>query len=75
MDFSTFKNFSFKERLKVQFRAEFFDVMNHPNFAAPNFLNDVNNSINTQNAGVIGSTSAPSRQIHPGFPAFQSVED
>ena len=67
MDFSTFKNFSFRERLKVQFRAEFFNVMNHPNFAAPNFLNDANNSIDTQNAGVIGSTSTPSRQVQLGL--------
>lgn len=67
MDFSTFKNFSFREKLKVQFRAEFFNVLNHPNFAAPNFLNDSNNSIDTSNAGVIGSTSTASRQIQLGL--------
>ena len=67
VDFSTFKNFSFKERYKVQFRAEFFNILNHPNFAAPNFLNDANNSIGTSNAGVIGSTSTASRQIQLGL--------
>jgi len=67
VDFSTFKNFSFRERYKVQFRAEFFNVMNHPNFAAPNFLNDANNSILTSNTGVIGSTSTSSRQIQLGL--------
>lgn len=67
VDFSTFKNFSFREKLKVQFRAEFFNVFNHPNFAAPNFLNDSNNSIDTSNAGVIGSTSTASRQIQLGL--------
>ncbi len=67
VDFSTFKNFSFREKLKVQFRAEFFNVLNHPNFAAPNFLNDSNNSIDTSNAGVIGSTSTASRQIQLGL--------
>jgi TonB dependent receptor len=67
VDFSTFKNFSFKERYKVQFRAEFFNIFNHPNFAAPNFLNDANNSIGTSNAGVIGSTSTASRQIQLGL--------
>ena len=68
VDFSTFKNFNtFQERLKIQFRAEFFNVLNHPNFAAPNFLNDSNNSIDTTNAGVIGSTSTSSRQIQLGL--------
>jgi hypothetical protein len=67
VDFSTFKNFAFRERFKVQFRAEFFNVLNHPNFAAPNFLNDSNNSIDTSNAGVIGSTSTASRQIQLGL--------
>jgi TonB dependent receptor-like, beta-barrel len=67
VDFSTFKNFTLKERLKMQFRAEFFNILNHPNFAAPNFLNDANNSIGTGNAGVIGSTATSSRQIQLGL--------
>ena len=67
VDFSTFKNFSVLEKLKVQFRAEFFNILNHPNFAAPNFLNDSNNSIGTSNAGVIGNTSTTSRQIQLGL--------
>ena len=35
MDFSVFKNFTFKERYGVQFRAEFFNVLNHPIAANP----------------------------------------
>ena len=35
LDFSIFKNFSFKERYGVQFRAEFFNLFNHPIFANP----------------------------------------
>jgi len=31
-DFSTFKNFSITERAKMEFRAEFFNVLNHSNF-------------------------------------------
>jgi len=66
VDFSTFKNYKLTEQARVQLRAEFFNILNHPNFAAPNFLNDANNSIGTSSAGVIGSTSTSSRQIQLG---------
>jgi hypothetical protein len=66
VDFSTFKNVNVSERVRLQFRAEFFNLLNHPNFAAPNFLNDANNSIGTATAGVIGSTSTSSRQVQLG---------
>jgi hypothetical protein len=35
MDLSVVKLFKFKERLTAQFRAEFFNVLNHPNFMNP----------------------------------------
>ena len=34
-DFSVAKNWRLKERLTAQFRAEFFNILNHPNFANP----------------------------------------
>ena len=34
-DFSIAKNFHFGERYRLQFRAEFFNILNHPNFANP----------------------------------------
>jgi hypothetical protein len=37
LDFSTFKGFQLNERFSMQFRAEFFNITNHPNFNAPNF--------------------------------------
>jgi hypothetical protein len=35
LDFSLAKNWHFGERLRAQFRAEFFNILNHPNFANP----------------------------------------
>ena len=35
LDFSLAKNWHFGERLRAQFRAEFFNIFNHPNFANP----------------------------------------
>jgi len=34
-DLSVYKNYRFGERVTAQFRAEFFNVLNHPNFANP----------------------------------------
>lgn len=34
-DFSVAKNWRLKDRLAAQFRAEFFNILNHPNFANP----------------------------------------
>jgi hypothetical protein len=62
LDFSTFKTFHVSERYSVQFRSEFFNILNHPNFNSPNFSGNgvlgVANSGNFTNAnfGEIGST-------------------
>ncbi|MBV9266821.1 MAG: hypothetical protein JO061_11695, partial [Acidobacteriaceae bacterium] len=34
-DFSLFKNFPVTERTRIQFRAEAFNALNHPNFMLP----------------------------------------
>ncbi len=72
-DVSLFKSFQFTERTSLQFRSEFFNVLNHPNFNAPGFGGNgviaIGNSLNfndTNNFGRIGSTrDAPNdpRQI------------
>ncbi len=36
-DFSLFKKFAITERVSTEFRAEFFNILNHPNFNPPNF--------------------------------------
>lgn len=36
VDASMIKNFTLHERLRIQFRAEFFNALNHPQFSAPN---------------------------------------
>ena len=35
MDFSLFKNFQIHENNQIQFRSEFFNLFNHPNFYNP----------------------------------------
>ncbi len=35
VDFSLFRNFAFKEHYNIQFRAEAYNLFNHPNFANP----------------------------------------
>jgi Carboxypeptidase regulatory-like domain/TonB-dependent Receptor Plug Domain len=71
-DFSVFKNIPINERFNMEFRAEFFNIINHPNFNAPGFggngVVSISNSTNFNNTnfGAIGSTrDAPNapRQI------------
>jgi hypothetical protein len=40
VDFSLAKSSHIFERTTIQFRAEFFNILNHPNFALPNFFVD-----------------------------------
>jgi hypothetical protein len=37
LDFSLFKEMQLTERFRLEFRSEFFNIFNHPNFNAPNF--------------------------------------
>ena len=62
LDFSAFKAIQMNDRISLQFRAEFFNVLNHPNFNAPGFggngVVSIGGSTNfTSNTfGEIGST-------------------
>jgi hypothetical protein len=66
LDMSLRKDTSITERLKLQFRAEFFNVLNHPNFAAPNQTVFSGTTFNAS-AGLISSTATTSRQIQFGL--------
>jgi hypothetical protein len=52
-----FKDIPVKEQLKLQFRAEFFNVFNHTNYAIP-----VNN-VTSKSFGQITSTATSGREI------------
>jgi hypothetical protein len=61
IDLSLFKDFNVREGMKMQFRWEVFNVMNHPNFAS----NYLNTAFDTSTAGQYTSTGTTltSRQV------------
>lgn len=68
VDLSLSRRIPLKERLNLQFRAEFFNILNHTNFNAPNpivFTAATGGASPT--AGVITSTTTTSRQIQFGL--------
>jgi hypothetical protein len=58
IDFSVFKNFRIGERARLQFRAEFFNLFNTPQFSNPAANISVPGTV-----GKISSTRVPERQI------------
>jgi len=63
LDLSFFKDFHINERFRLQFRSEFFNILNHPNFNAPNFggngvvaIGGSGDFTNASKFGQIGST-------------------
>jgi len=57
LDFSVMRNFVFHERYRLQFRAESFNIANHPNFGLPAY------TLGNAPAGTITSVSNPERQL------------
>ena len=79
LDVSLHKSTQLGERLHAQFRAEFFNVLNHTNFAAPNpvvfssgpsqgtVANQNAPVVTSPTAGVITATATNSRQVQLGL--------
>ena len=68
VDFSALKVVNVTERVRVQFRAEFFNILNHTNFGTPNtVVYTAATGAPSGTAGVITSTSTTSRQIQFGL--------
>ena len=70
LDFSLFKNNyirSISERFNVQFRAEFFNILNHPNFAPPTMPDNTDifdgTGAPTGVAGLLSRTTTTAREI------------
>ena len=74
VDLSVLKNIAVSERISLQFRAEFFNLMNHTNYASPNqtvFTNTgtaaaPNYTVNPT-AGLISGLATTPRQIQFGL--------
>lgn len=79
VDLSLLKATQISERVHAQFRAEFFNVFNHTNFATPNpvvftsgptqgtVANQTVSAVASPTAGVITATATTSRQIQFGL--------
>jgi hypothetical protein len=76
LDLALVKNTTIHERLRAQFRAEFFNVLNHANFTTPNpVVFSSGPALKTptaevepsSTAGVVSATATTSRQIQFGL--------
>jgi hypothetical protein len=68
-DFALYKTTNFKEDLSLQLRAEFFNIVNHPNFASPVlplFIAD---------AAPNGFSQSGSREVSAGYYAITATGD
>ncbi|MDQ6698852.1 MAG: hypothetical protein M3Z36_01550, partial [Acidobacteriota bacterium] len=57
VDLGISRDFIYRERFRLQFRGEAFNLLNHPNFGLPA------RAIGAPGVAIIGSTINPERQI------------
>jgi hypothetical protein len=70
LDVSLLKTISISERIRLEFRAETFNLLNHANFNFPSSLNVFSGAEISASAGVIVTTANASRQVKFGFKAI-----
>jgi hypothetical protein len=71
-DFSVMKDSSIRESLRIQFRAELFNILDRANFNTPSLITAVlqpgsTTPVLSPSAGIIASTSTTSRQVQFGL--------
>ncbi|MGD0470722.1 MAG: TonB-dependent receptor [Terriglobales bacterium] len=69
-DFALYKNTGITERVRMQLRAEFFNILNHPNFSSPllpNFIADPASNYVNGLPGFAPSPSVTNREVGAGF--------
>ena len=67
LDLSLAKSTTIHERLRAQFRAEWFNVLNHSNFTTPNAVVLSSATAYSPTAGVLTATATTSRQLQFGL--------
>ena len=67
LDFGLTKSIPLTERWNIQFRSEFFNLLNHANFAVPASSVFTNTGVPVGSAGLISTTVAKPRQIQFGL--------
>ena len=69
LDFSVFRNFAFKERFNLQFRAEAFNLSNTPQFFLPS-ANSSSLTIGNAAFGKLNSSASTGRQLQFGLKLY-----
>ncbi|MBF8305391.1 MAG: outer rane receptor protein, partial [Acidobacteria bacterium] len=66
-DFSLFKSFSLSEKYRLEFRSEFFNLLNRPNFGVPAKRVFNSRGVPQGSAGFISNTVTSARQVQFGL--------